>query len=95
MPRLEKALKESGCGDARESTELARSFRRTRLFIPTRAHPWMPNRPPFGSVIGFLSAPVDALGDIFRKFPDTADLHRTENDYMLWEGEHGKLRIEN
>ncbi|KAF8545241.1 hypothetical protein BDD12DRAFT_927947 [Trichophaea hybrida] len=40
LPRLEKALKERELEKGKNAgIELARSFRRTQLFIPTRAHP--------------------------------------------------------
>lgn len=91
LPILEKALSEHDkpmSGDVRETTKLAKSFRRTQLFIPSRAHPWMPNKPPFESVVGLLFTPFDTLGDMFRKFPDDADLDRTEGEYMEWKDEH-------
>jgi hypothetical protein len=52
-----------------ESVELARSFWRTKMFIPSRSQPRAPNKPPFETVVGLLAAPIDRLGDLFRKFP--------------------------
>lgn len=79
LPLLERAM--SACVGTDASVELACSFRRTQWFVPTRAHPWMPNRPPFDSVVAFLGAPVDQLRDMFRKFPDAGDLEATEVEY--------------
>lgn len=75
LPLLEKALrtvstKVSGEPEERGvSEELGRSFLRTKMFVPTRGHPWMPNKPPYETVVGFLTTPVDRLADMFRKFP--------------------------
>lgn len=52
-----------------ESRSLAASFKRTKMFVPTRSHPSAPDKPPFETVAGLLAAPLDKLGDIFRKFP--------------------------
>jgi hypothetical protein len=56
-----------------ESVELARSFGRTKMFVPIRSHPRAPNRPPFETVMGLLAAPIDRLGNLFRKFPKEKD----------------------
>jgi len=53
-----------------ESEGLARSFGRTKAFVPSRSHPSAPSKPPFETVVGLLTAPIDHLGDLFRKFPD-------------------------
>jgi len=53
-----------------ESDRLAKSFDRTKKFVPTRSHPSAPNKPPFETVVGLLSAPLDKLMDAFRKFPE-------------------------
>ncbi|KAJ9605074.1 hypothetical protein H2200_010464 [Cladophialophora chaetospira] len=63
LPALEKALP-SG-----KSSELAKSFERTKMFVPTRSHPSAPNKPPFETVVGLMAAPLDKLGDAFRRFP--------------------------
>ena len=34
-----------------------------------RTHPSAPNRPPLETFVGFLTAPIDKLKDIFAKFP--------------------------
>lgn len=67
LPELEKAL------TAEDSADLAKSFERTKMFVPSRSHPRAPNRPPFETVVGLLAAPIDRLGDLFRKFPKEKD----------------------
>jgi len=54
---------------ADESEQLVTSFKRTKMFIPTRSHPNAPDKPPFETVAGLLAAPIDHLRDLFRKFP--------------------------
>jgi len=64
LPALESAIESS------ESESIAKSFGRTKAFVPSRSHPNAPNKPPFETVVGLMAAPIDHLGDIFRKFPD-------------------------
>lgn len=64
LPALEQALQST------ESESLAKSFGRTKAFVPSRSHPTAPNKPPFETVVGLLAAPIDHLSDMFRKFPD-------------------------
>ncbi|KAL5371052.1 hypothetical protein DPSP01_014523 [Paraphaeosphaeria sporulosa] len=65
LPKFEKALNnEDGV-----SAKLAVNFQRTKAFIPTRSHPSAGENPAFESVMGLLTAPIDKLADIFRKFP--------------------------
>ncbi|GMF73130.1 unnamed protein product [Aspergillus oryzae] len=66
LPALEHALSDS------DSDSMARSFGRTKKFIPTRSHPAAPDKPPYETVAGLMSAPMDRLGDLLRKFPDEA-----------------------
>lgn len=63
LPKLEKALQ------SEDSADLAKSFERTKMFVPTRSHPSAPDRPPFETAIGMLTAPIDKIMDVFRKFP--------------------------
>jgi hypothetical protein len=70
LPALEKAL------DIDDSEHMARSFERTKKFVPTRSHPMAPQRPPFETAIALLSAPIDKLGDMLRRFPDDDDKPR-------------------
>jgi len=62
LPALEKYL-------GPDSESYATSFERTKMFIPTRSHPSAPDKPPFETVAGLMAAPMDKLGDMFRKFP--------------------------
>jgi hypothetical protein len=64
LPALESALQ------LEDSEALARSFGRTKKFVPTRSHPMAPDKPPFETVAGLMAAPMDMLGDLFRKFPE-------------------------
>lgn len=66
LPALEKELQTA----AGESSSMATSFGRTKAFVPTRSHPSAGENPPFETVMGLLTAPIDHLADIFRKFPD-------------------------
>ena len=45
------------------------SFARTKHFVPTHSHPDAPNKPPYETVAGMLSTPMDKMKDMFRKFP--------------------------
>ncbi|KAG0240613.1 hypothetical protein BGW41_006794 [Actinomortierella wolfii] len=63
LVQLENAL------DAEESAKMARSFHLTKKFVPTRSHPSAPDKPPFETVVGLLSAPLDKLRDAFSRFP--------------------------
>ncbi|KAI0398324.1 HHE domain protein [Xylariaceae sp. FL0594] len=64
LPALEKAL------DPKDSESMTKSFGRTKMFIPTRSHPHAPDKPPFETVVGLLTAPIDHIRDLFRKFPE-------------------------
>ncbi|KAK9385137.1 hypothetical protein V1515DRAFT_540525 [Lipomyces mesembrius] len=63
LPQIERAL------SADESIKLAKSFSRTKHFVPTHSHPSAPNKPPFETAVAFLTAPIDKLKDMFKKFP--------------------------
>lgn len=63
LPALEKALSH------KDSDELASSFERTKMFVPTRSHPSAPDKPPFETAVGLMAAPIDMVGDLFREFP--------------------------
>ena len=62
LPQLEKELG----GDL---DSLAKSFGRTKMFVPTRSHPSAPDKPPFQTAVGLMAAPPDKLQDLFRSFP--------------------------
>jgi len=66
LPALESAL-QSATG---ESESIAKSFGRTKAFVPSRSHPSAGEHPPFETAMGLLTAPFDHIADIFRKFPD-------------------------
>lgn len=66
LPALESALQAA----EGESESMAKSFGRTKAFVPSRSHPSAGEHPPFETVMGLLTAPLDHLGDLFRKFPD-------------------------
>lgn len=60
---MEKALSKE------DSEGLATSFERTKMFVPTRSHPTAPDKPPFETAVGLMTAPIDKLMDAFRRFP--------------------------
>jgi hypothetical protein len=63
LPALEKTLSEG------DSKAMSKSFKRTKMFVPTRSHPAAPDKPPYETVAGLLATPIDKLGDMFRRFP--------------------------
>ena len=63
LPALEQVLSEQ------ESENLSAAFQRTKLLAPSRSHPMGPDKPPFETAYGLVTAPIDLLGDLFRKFP--------------------------
>ncbi|KAI4716692.1 hemerythrin HHE cation binding domain protein [Aureobasidium sp. EXF-10727] len=66
LPHLEKHTPTD------ESANLAASFNRTKAFVPSRSHPSAPDDGgPFETVAGLMAAPMDRIGDMFRKFPKT------------------------
>ncbi|KAJ5803701.1 uncharacterized protein N7518_000004 [Penicillium psychrosexuale] len=68
LPKLEDAL------GAEESENLSRSFGRTKMFVPSHSHPSAPDKPPFETAIGLMTAPIDHLTDLFRKWPHTSGM---------------------
>ncbi|KAL3464553.1 hypothetical protein BJX64DRAFT_298364 [Aspergillus heterothallicus] len=52
-----------------DSQSLSKAFERTKIFIPSRAHPHAPNKPPFETAVGLMTAPFDQVADLFRKWP--------------------------
>lgn len=63
LPELEETL------SGKDSEHLSKSFNRTKIFLPTRAHPDAPSKPPFETAVGLVTAPFDQLADLFRKWP--------------------------
>lgn len=72
LPELEPRLGKDGSKDA------AQSFSRTKMFVPTRAHPDAPNKPPYETLAGFLALPLDKLKDMFTSFPNEDTKARTK-----------------
>jgi hypothetical protein len=56
--------------NAADAEGLAKTFERTKMFVPSRSHPSAPSKPPFETVVGLMAAPMDHLGDLLRKFPE-------------------------
>ncbi|KAF2277722.1 uncharacterized protein EI97DRAFT_374302 [Westerdykella ornata] len=69
IPQLEKVLSTEHQHTG-VSESLATKFGRTKAFVPSRSHPSAGEHPPFETVMGLLTAPIDHIADIFRKFPD-------------------------
>ena len=65
LPMLESALA------AGESETLSDRFVLTKKFVPTRSHPSAGEHPPFETVMGLMTAPMDKVADAFRKFPQS------------------------
>ncbi|KAK4183018.1 hypothetical protein QBC35DRAFT_444175 [Podospora australis] len=68
LPALEEKI------SPESSESMARSFSRTKNFVPSRSHPSAGEHPPFETVMGLLTAPIDHLSDLFRKFPEKKDI---------------------
>lgn len=66
MPELETALQQA----AGQSESMAKKFGLTKAFVPSRSHPSAGENPYFESAMGLLTAPIDHIADIFRKFPE-------------------------
>ncbi|KAI0847613.1 hypothetical protein F5Y00DRAFT_240680 [Daldinia vernicosa] len=64
LVKLEEALRPT------RSRDLAQQFEMTKIFTPTRSHPSAPNKPPYETVAGLMTAPLDKLRDMFRAWPD-------------------------
>ncbi|KAG8919388.1 hypothetical protein FRC00_011417 [Tulasnella sp. 408] len=64
LPKLEAAIPRE------ESEALAKSFQRTKNFVPTRAHPGAPDKGGLPETAAGLAAlPIDKLRDLFASFP--------------------------
>ncbi|EYE94315.1 HHE domain protein [Aspergillus ruber CBS 135680] len=63
IPALDRKLSQE------ESVGLSRALDRTKMFVPSRSHPGAPSKGPFESAVGLMMAPMDLLGDLFRKWP--------------------------
>ncbi|EAU86663.1 HHE domain-containing protein [Coprinopsis cinerea okayama7 len=58
---------------AEGAQQAAASFKRTKKFAPTHPHPSAPDKPPFETVVGLMTAPIDKLRDMFEQFPSTEE----------------------
>ncbi|KAJ6088464.1 hypothetical protein N7486_009725 [Penicillium sp. IBT 16267x] len=68
LPKLEESLTTA------ESEDLSKSFGRTKMFVPSRSHPSAPDKPPYETAVGLLTAPIDHLADLFRSWPHTSGM---------------------
>ena len=82
LPKLEAQLSDGLSERSARSFELTKKFAPTRSVpiygidiyiirsdIPSRAHPSAPNKPPYETLVGFLTTPIDKLKDMFAEFP--------------------------
>lgn len=65
-----------------DSEALTRSLDRTKMFVPSRSHPLAPNKPPFESAVGLITAPIDMVADMFRKWPHPGELDKGRKGAM-------------
>jgi len=63
LPALDGAISEG------DSETLSNSFDRYKVIVPSRSHPSAPDRPPWETAVGLMTAPLDHIGDFMRKFP--------------------------
>ncbi|KAF2196342.1 HHE domain protein [Delitschia confertaspora ATCC 74209] len=66
LPALEEKL------SIEASDDLSGKFERTKMFVPTKSHPTAPDKPPYETVVGMLTTPIDLMRDMFKKFPKEA-----------------------
>ncbi|KAL7284232.1 hypothetical protein ACG7TL_001514 [Trametes sanguinea] len=74
LPLLEPAIGEQA------SKEAAQSFKKTKKLVPTRAHPAIPNKPPFETLLGLLEAPIDKIKDYFAAFPTEEEMKEAKEE---------------
>ena len=77
LPKLEQALA------TEEIEHLAKSFGRTKMFVPSRSHFTAPDKPPFETAIGLVTAPIDHPIDLFRKWPHTSGMPILRRNRLL------------
>ncbi|KAK8016697.1 hypothetical protein PG993_014886 [Apiospora rasikravindrae] len=68
LVKLEEAITDG------KSRAIADSFEFWKDASPTRSHPWVPNTPPWETVIGSIVAPWDRMMDKWRKWPPPEDV---------------------
>ncbi|KAJ5960822.1 uncharacterized protein N7479_007972 [Penicillium vulpinum] len=61
-------LEESLTSD--ESEKMAESLNRTKIFVPSRSHPYGMDKPRYETAASLLTAPLDHLQDLFRRWPE-------------------------
>ncbi|KAM5449664.1 hypothetical protein MaudCBS49596_004785 [Microsporum audouinii] len=65
LPSLEAVL------DPGESQQLAQTFERTKVLMPTRSHPDAAvEQPMFETAVALVQAPIDRVADLMRRFPE-------------------------
>ena len=64
LPSLEAVI------EPNDSESMAKRFQRTKILMPTRAHPNAPQKPLFKSVVALMEAPIDRISDMMREFPE-------------------------
>ncbi|THH26773.1 hypothetical protein EUX98_g7413 [Antrodiella citrinella] len=74
LPLLEPNIGEDA------SKQAAQSFKTTKKFVPTRSHPSAPNQPPLETFVGFLTAPIDKLKDMFAQFPTAEEKEEAKQE---------------
>ncbi|CRG90990.1 putative hemerythrin-like protein C869,06c [Talaromyces islandicus] len=63
LMKLEESL------NGKDNNSLAKSFVRTKALVPSRSHPKSPRRPPLETVFSLVTAPIDQMADMFRRWP--------------------------
>jgi hypothetical protein len=63
---LEAALKNA----SEQTQQLATIFGRHKVSMTSRSHPAPGDHPPFETVMGLSTAPIDHVAGFFRKFPN-------------------------
>ncbi|OQD72002.1 hypothetical protein PENPOL_c001G08751 [Penicillium polonicum] len=53
-----------------QSEALGESLSRTKMFVPSRAHPYNLDNPRFETAADLITAPLDRLQDLFRQWPE-------------------------
>jgi len=66
FPQLRKAI-----GSEEQLDKLGVEFEKTRPKVPTRPHPSAPDQPPFETIAGMATAPLDKGRDMAREFVKT------------------------
>ncbi|KAJ5643556.1 uncharacterized protein N7484_006063 [Penicillium longicatenatum] len=64
---LERALSRE------DSQALAGSLERMKKFLPSRSHPLASTKPLFETAVELLTAPIDMVADLFRKWPHVTE----------------------